>query len=74
MEEYNIERWLRSTLRLYRKYVARFGKPDLLLAHSSIWAGVAAARIKEQDALPFILVEHRSRFTMDPDTMLTLPI
>ncbi len=64
MEMWNMKRWSRNTIRLFRKYRSRFGRPDLLLAHSSIWAGYAAALLSEETGIPLLLVEHRSRFTM----------
>ena len=59
----NIEGWTRSTKKLFRKYVERFGAPDIILAHSAIWAGYAALRIHEGTGIPYIIAEHRSRFT-----------
>ena len=41
----NIQRWSNSTVKLFRRYERTFGKPDLILAHSSIWAGYAASHI-----------------------------
>jgi len=37
-EKWNAKRWIRSTVRLFEKYSKSFGKPDILLAHSAIWA------------------------------------
>lgn len=59
----NIRRWSVSTLKLYRKYQFNFGKPDLILAHSAIWAGYAASKISAETGIPYIITEHRSRFT-----------
>lgn len=59
----NIRKWSDSTLKLYRKYERVFGKPDLILAHSSIWAGYVASRISSESGIPYIITEHRSRFT-----------
>ena len=64
LEMLNMRRWTLSTLRLFAKYSSRFGAPDLLLAHSSIWAGYSAAQISEETGIPYLLVEHRSRFTL----------
>ncbi len=59
----NIQRWSNSTVKLFRKYEKTFGKPDLILAHSSIWAGYAASHISAGTGIPYIIIEHRSRFT-----------
>jgi len=62
-EMLNIRGWARSTVKLFHKYVVEFGKPHLILAQSAIWAGYAASLIKEETGIPYILTEHRSRFT-----------
>jgi len=59
----NIRKWSGSTVKLYQKYQRILGKPDLMLAHSSIWAGYAASRISAESGIPYIITEHRSRFT-----------
>ena len=59
----NVRKWSDSTLKLFRKYQQTFGKPDLILAHSAIWAGYAASRISIETGIPYIITEHRSRFT-----------
>ena len=61
-EKRNIRRWARSTVRLYIKYVKRFGNPDLILAHSATWAGYAASLIHKKHGIPYLVVEHRSFF------------
>jgi L-malate glycosyltransferase len=66
-ERLNIKLWVRSTVRLYRKYIRRFGTPDLILAHSAIWAGLAAARIWKDYNVPYIITEHRSFFVWDKE-------
>lgn len=63
IELQNIRKWSDSTLKLFRRYVQMFGKPDLILAHSSIWAGYAASKISSETGIPYIITEHRSRFT-----------
>lgn len=59
-----VRRWSKSTLRLYKKYQARFGKPDIILAHSAMWAGYAASLIAENFDVPYIINEHRGRFAV----------
>lgn len=61
-EKLNIERWAARTMKVYRRYESRFGKPGLILAHSVTWAGYAASLIGEQHRIPFLIVEHRSFF------------
>jgi glycosyltransferase involved in cell wall biosynthesis len=59
----NIRKWSDSTVKLFQKYQRTFGKPDLMLAHSSIWAGYTASQISAETGIPYIITEHRSRFT-----------
>lgn len=58
----NFHGWISMMLRFFRKYQERQGPPDLILAHSSIWAGLVAAFIKEKYGIPYVITEHRSRF------------
>ena len=67
-EKRNIRRWARRTLKCYRRYASRYGKPGLILTHSVTWAGYAASLIAERNRMteghriPYIIVEHRSYF------------
>ncbi len=65
MEKYNVRGWVKKYLRLFAEYVKRYGEPDIIIAHSTIWAGYVASIIKEEYKIPYILVEHRSRFARD---------
>jgi len=66
-ERLNIKLWVRSTVRLFHRYTRRFGKPDLILAHSAMWGGLAAARIWKVYNVPYIITEHRSFFVWDKE-------
>ncbi len=61
-EKQNIKAWSKGVLKLYAQYQERYGKPDLILAHSVTWAGYASALIHKQYGLPYLVVEHRSFF------------
>ena len=54
----NVERWVTIVRSLFRDYVARYGKPDVLHAHCAKWAGYAAMLIGEEYGLPYIVTEH----------------
>ncbi len=54
--------WIRNAITMTETWIRKNGTPDLIQAHSSIWAGVAAARIKNRHGIPYVLTEHRSRF------------
>jgi glycosyltransferase involved in cell wall biosynthesis len=64
-ENLNIRLWVRRTVRLFRRYVRNFGLPDLILTHSALWAGLAAARIFKESNVPYIITEHRSFFVWE---------
>ena len=66
-EEWNAGRWIRSTVRLYNRYCKSFGAPDIILAHSAIWAGYAAYRISLTTGIPYVITEHRSLFVFSTE-------
>jgi len=49
-------------IRLYKYAVKKYGKPNLLHVHSSIWGGWYAYKIKIKYKVPYIITEHRGRF------------
>ena len=56
--------WLfrRAARDLFKKYVKRFGKPDVLHAHSLIFGGAVAADLAKEYGIPMVLTEHSSGF------------
>lgn len=58
-------RWRRSALRLYRRYVAEAGRPDVIHAHGAVWGGYAASHIARQSGIPYVLTEHSSGYTRE---------
>jgi len=44
------------------RYVGEHGVPDILHAHSAVWAGVAAARVSGATGVPYVLTEHSTGF------------
>ena len=51
-----------QTLRLVDSYVCKFGKPDLIHAQCTLWAGVAAMVAAKRYGVPFLITEHSSAF------------
>lgn len=49
-------------IKLYKTASKKYGTPDLLHVHSSIWGGLFASEIKKKYSIPYIITEHRSRF------------
>ena len=54
---------IKSCRRLYERYAADEGKPDLLVSHFSYPAGIGAAFISAEYGIPLVSVEHLSLFT-----------
>lgn len=52
--------WSQLTLRLVRRYIRKYGKPDLIHAHFGLWAGYAARLIYERYGIPYVVTEHAS--------------
>ena len=52
--------WARLTERLVKPYIRRYGRPDLIPAHFSLWAGYAAHTIARQMGISYVLSEHSS--------------
>ncbi len=54
--------WLKAGRRLFDRYVAEHGMPDIIHAHSALNAGLLAASIGQQRGVPVVLTEHSSAF------------
>ena len=52
--------WMKKGLKLFKEYVQQNGEPDLVHAHSALYAGVLASKIKKKYGIPYILTEHSS--------------
>ncbi|MNL11652.1 putative teichuronic acid biosynthesis glycosyltransferase TuaC [compost metagenome] len=48
--------------RLYRKYIEENGAPDIIHAHSLLYAGILANEIYESHQIPFVVTEHSTAF------------
>lgn len=57
---HNIDKWISNTVKLYERYVDKFGRPDIIHVQASMWAGAAAAEIKRKHSIPYIITEHLS--------------
>jgi glycosyltransferase involved in cell wall biosynthesis len=54
--------WVRHGLKLYRLYVAEFGRPDVVHAHASLYGGALARQLWLRDGVPYVLTEHSSMY------------
>lgn len=52
--------WVELTESLVRRYVERFGRPDIIHAHSALWAGRAGLLSAERLGVPCVITEHSS--------------
>ncbi|MDR1678798.1 MAG: glycosyltransferase family 4 protein [Prevotellaceae bacterium] len=68
----NIEKWTNKTVKLFDEYAKKYGTPDIIHAHSSMWAGYAAALIKEKYNIPYVITEHRGRFSENSQNSIAL--
>ncbi len=67
----NAKRWVKAAIIGFDQYLKNNEKPHLIQVHSSMWAGVAASEIKKKFDIPYVLTEHRGRFTANaPENMI----
>lgn len=48
--------------KLFKTYIRKFGRPDLIQAHSFLTAGVVARHLQKRFSIPYIVSEHSSFF------------
>ncbi len=56
--------WLTTppALRLFERYCAEQGKPDIIHAHNVFYSGYMASRIRQKYGVPVVLTEHATNF------------
>lgn len=54
----NVHHWVGIVGAMFREYVRKYGKPDIIHAHCAKWAGYAAMQIGEEYAIPYVITEH----------------
>lgn len=57
--------WIRLGMKLFKSYINKYGKPDLIHVHSLKPAGWLALKISLKYNIPFVLTEHSSSFARD---------
>lgn len=55
---YNVVRWVSIVESMFRDYILKYGKPDILHAHCAKWAGYAAMKISQQYSISYVITEH----------------
>ncbi len=56
------DRWVNAGKKLFARYVADHGRPDVLHAHSMNHAGILAHAIFEETDIPYLITEHSSTY------------
>ncbi|UOO82379.1 glycosyltransferase [Uruburuella testudinis] len=55
-------RWVNAGKKLFKRYVAKHGRPDVLHAHSMNHGGILAHAIHQQTGIPYVITEHSSTY------------
>lgn len=67
MIRWNVKRWVKIVCEMFEDYVTRYGRPDILHAHCSKWAGFAAMHISRKHQIPYVVTEHLSRLVFEKE-------
>ena len=62
MEKLFFKRYKKSAITILNKLLETHGLPDLVMIHSSLWAGGALGEILNKNDIPFVLTEHLKEF------------
>ena len=62
MEKLFFKRYKKSAIIIFNKLLETHGLPDMVLIHSSLWAGGALGEILNKNDIPFVLTEHLKEF------------
>ena len=62
MEKLFFKRYKKSAITIFNKLLETHGLPDLVMIHSSLWAGGALGKILNKNDIPFVLTEHLKEF------------
>lgn len=65
MPKLQAAQWIKYGLRLYAEYTKKYGKPDVIHAHSLLYGGCLASAISQSEGVPFVVTEHSTAFTRD---------
>jgi glycosyltransferase involved in cell wall biosynthesis len=57
--------WMRSGLALFERYVAAQGMPDVIHAHSMLFAGKLGAAVKHAHGVPLAITEHSTGYAKE---------
>ncbi|WP_050606729.1 glycosyltransferase [Clostridium niameyense] len=54
--------WVKQALKLAEIYISKYGKPDLIHAHSTLWGGYTAMLVSQKYNIPYIITEHSTSY------------
>ncbi|MDB6055320.1 MAG: glycosyltransferase family 4 protein [Verrucomicrobiales bacterium] len=54
--------WTRAGFVAVKEYIKKFGKPDIIHAHNSLYAGILASKIRKSLGIPYVITEHSTYF------------
>lgn len=67
MIHHNVMRWVSIVESMFRDYIQKYGKPDILHAHCAKWGGYAAMRISKAYGIPYVITEHLSLMALEAE-------
>ena len=67
MEKLFFKRYKKSAITIFNKLLETHGLPDLVMNHSSLWAGGALGEILNKNDIPFVITEHLKEFLIPND-------
>ena len=62
----NDRAWVSAGRKLFARYVAEQGPPDVLHAHATFMAGIIGAELKRESGIPLVVTEHSTVFERRP--------
>lgn len=62
LRKLSYRRFSKSVNTVFEKYVAQYGMPDLIHAHSVFFGGIAAYYLAKQHNIPLVITEHLTAF------------
>lgn len=54
--------WTQAGIAAYSYYIDKYGMPDIIHAHSSLYGGILASVLNKKHNIPYIITEHSSRW------------
>lgn len=62
----NDRAWVLAGRKLFARYVAEQGQPDILHAHATFMGGIIGAQLKRESGVPLVITEHSTVYQRRP--------